>query len=635
MIFRFRLSLIFLLFTFLVAAQEKYSVKAIPLELRQNANSVLISETIEVDISQPKKQHVLQTSVVTVFNKKGDNDIATYVSYADDSKIKEANIWIYDKDGKEIKRYKKRDFTDVTLSDGFSLFNSARVMYVNYTPVNYPYTMVFTYEFESETTAFLYGWNPLNDYASSTQKSEFRVKFDAENKPRYDAKNLEKFNITISENPGELIFKAENIKAIEYEEGAPSLSEIGPSLSIALDKFYLKGVYGEVKNWNQFGSWMDQNLLTGVRELPEGTVANIKNLIKDETTNEGKARKIYKYLQDKVRYVSIQIGIGGWKPMLASDVDKLSYGDCKALTNYTKALLEVAGVPSYYTIVYAGEEQRDIKKDFTALQGNHAILGVPDGDTITWLECTSQITPYGYNGTFTDDRDVLIITPEGGKIVRTKKYPTQENVRSLNASLQLKDDLKISGALEESSEGLQYERYYHLENEKQEDILQYYKERWGHLNNFNPSEIEFENDDVEVTFTEKMNFTATNYVSKAGSRLLLNPNIFNRVKSMPATNKNRSLPYKISRGQVYKDEIEITLPDEYKVESVMEAVEINESFGSYKASVSTSENNKIVYTREFIIEPGSYLGDEYQAYTDFMKTVIKKDRSKIVLSKKN
>jgi heterodisulfide reductase subunit A-like polyferredoxin len=30
----------------------------------------------------------------------------------------------------------------------------------------------------------------------------------------------------------------------------------------------------------------------------------------------------------KSRYVSIQVGIG-WKPMDASDVDRLGYGDCK------------------------------------------------------------------------------------------------------------------------------------------------------------------------------------------------------------------------------------------------------------------------------------------------------------------
>ncbi len=55
-------------------------------------------------------------------------------------------------------------------------------------------------------------------------------------------------------------------------------------------------------------------------------------------------------MQDKTRYISVQIGIGGWKPMLADDVNKLGYGDCKGLTNYTKALLEAVDVPSYYTL---------------------------------------------------------------------------------------------------------------------------------------------------------------------------------------------------------------------------------------------------------------------------------------------
>ena len=58
----------------------------------------------------------------------------------------------------------------------------------------------------------------------------------------------------------------------------------------------------------------------------------------NETDPIEKAKIVYKYMQEKTRYISVQVGIGGFKPMLAKDVDRLGYGDCKALSNYTKAL---------------------------------------------------------------------------------------------------------------------------------------------------------------------------------------------------------------------------------------------------------------------------------------------------------
>jgi transglutaminase-like putative cysteine protease len=155
----------------------------------------------------------------------------------------------------------------------------------------------------------------------------------------------------------------------------------------------------------------------------------MKTLVGTETDPVKKAKIIYKYVQEKSRYVNISIGIGGWKPMLASDVDRLGYGDCKALSNYTKALLKAVDVPSYNTILYGNPKKRNIEADFVSMQGNHMILAIPNKNSFIFLECTSQVDPFGYQGTFTDDRDVLVVKPEGGEIVRTKIYQDEDNAQ--------------------------------------------------------------------------------------------------------------------------------------------------------------------------------------------------------------
>ena len=65
-------------------------------------------------------------------------------------------------------------------------------------------------------------------------------------------------------------------------------------------------------------------------------------------------------MQNNTRYISIQLGIGGWRPFEAAYVASKGYGDCKALSNYMYSLLKEAGILSYYTLVKAGAGEEDI-----------------------------------------------------------------------------------------------------------------------------------------------------------------------------------------------------------------------------------------------------------------------------------
>ena len=142
------------------------------------------------------------------------------------------------------------------------------------------------------------------------------------------------------------------------------------------------------------GKWFYDEILYGTTDLPEETKIKIKNLVGNEKDPLKIAEIVYKYMQEKTRYVSIQEGIGGWKPMLAKDVDKLGYGDCKALTNYTRALLDAVGVVSYYTRLYGETDKKEIYADIVSFQSNHVILAIPDKSNYVWLECTNQTSAH-------------------------------------------------------------------------------------------------------------------------------------------------------------------------------------------------------------------------------------------------
>ena len=541
--------------------------------------------------------------------------------------------YIYDYFGNELEHYKKKDFEDISASDGISIYNDDRLLYLDYTPTVYPYIIVVNYEKESNSTAHLPGWIPIGWYTRSTKKSSYKIKFDPANKPRIDTRNLEGFDITISENPNEYVCTANNISSIVYENLSAPFNKKAPRAYFSLDNFTLKGVPGTAKNWEEYGTWMQNSLLNDVENLPESTVAEVKNLIRNKTTNEAKARIVYNYLQEKVRYISVQIGIGGWKPMLASEVDKLSYGDCKALTNYTKSLLDAVGIPSYYTILYAGENKKDITKDFSGLQGNHAILGVPDGDKITWLECTSQDNPFGYIGDFCDDRDVLIVTPEGGKIVRTKNYNYNENFEETFVEVNIDRNGGAKVSYQSVSKGLQYGDKYWIVKEKQKDINKIYKNKWKNINGYTIDSLQLINDKEEIIFKENLKIDIPAYCISVGDDILVNVNLFNQNNNIPTRIKERKYGLNISRGFEDRNTIKITIPQGFKIGDLPEDTQIENKFGNYSISYKLLSENEIEYKRHLIIKKGTFPKEEYKNYRSFKRKVSKLDNTKIIVTK--
>jgi len=397
----------------------------------------------------------------------------------------------------------------------------------------------------------------------------------------------------------------------------------------------MEGVKGVNENWNDFGKWMYDNLIEDTQELTEEVKKEIKLLTADAKTNLEKAKIVYQYMQNKTRYISVQVGIGGWKPMLANDVDRLGYGDCKGLSNYTKALLDEAGVESYYTVIYRDWDILDIDKEFSRTEGNHVILTLPMEDDFIWLECTSQTDPFGYIATGTDDRDALLITPEGGKIIHTKAYKTSDNVQKTKAMVNLDAEGNISAKVNIKSHGTQFTHHEGVQNEIEKDQKLHYKEYWDNINNLNILSMAFNNDKDSIVFTEDVEVSAQKYASVSGDRILLEPNMFNKITYSPPRYRTRKLPFEIDRGFTDIDEFEIKLSPELEVEALQEDVNIVNKFGEYSFSITKLEDNKLLYKRKFVQNKGSFKKEDYKAFRQFRLNVVKHDKSKIVLKQKS
>ncbi|MEZ0005964.1 hypothetical protein ABH942_001327 [Flavobacterium sp. 28YEA47A] len=624
-----------LFFSTIATAQDiEYTVANIPAELKENANAVVRLDQKNIVVASRKSMITTTKSIVTVLNENGLSymDLSEY--FSGKTRIKSIEAQFYNAFGKEIKKVKRKDFKENSVS-GNSIVSEGKVLYYDYTPTEYPFTVVFSSEIETSNTAFIPRWFPMPGFSVSVEKSNITIKVPSDLGFKYKEFNiLDNPNITKEVKADGVSFTANNLGSYKAEDYSPSFDSYAPNVMMGLDFFNLEGVDGVATNWKDFGGWMYTNLLKGTEEIPLETQNKIKALVGDEKDPIKKAKIVYKYVQDKTRYISIQLGIGGWKPMLAKDVDRLGYGDCKALTNYTKALLEVVNVPSYYTVIYGDTQKRNLNQDFVSIQGNHVILGLPVDNKMYWLECTSQKSPFGFQGDFTDNRLALAIKPEGGEIIKTKEYVAQENTQISKGNYAIDENGNISGNIQIKSKGIQYDNKYIYEGSSNDDLIKFYKKYFWNINNLKIKKINMLNNKEDIEFSEDIAIEASEYAKLANGRLIFALNAYNPSSYIPQRYRNRTNPFEISRGIYDYDEITIDLPKGFVVEAKPENATIKTDFGEYKTELVVINESQIVYKRTFQSNPGSYDKKDYENFRKFKEQIAKNDNSKIALVKK-
>jgi bifunctional DNA-binding transcriptional regulator/antitoxin component of YhaV-PrlF toxin-antitoxin module len=634
--FKNTLSQVFFLFFSVICFSQKidYSSLLIPAELRENANAVIRDKLIEITIEDFNSMVVKEKKVVTVLNRLGNADARISESYDNNTKITKLSAKIYDAFGDEIKKYSKSKFLDISAVDGGTLYSDSRVKYVDYTPVSYPYTLVFESEYKTSTTGFIPWWFPINGYYVSVEKSTFILKNKKRISLRKKEKNFDAFEIKMNDSSAELMYSLSNQKAYKFENSSLPSRDILPKVIVSLNKFNLDGVNGEFTNWKEFGEWMHNSLIAGRDILDEPTKFKILDLVKNVEDPIEKAKIVYQFMQDKTRYISVQVGIGGWQPIAANQVDRVGYGDCKGLTNYTKALLDVVGVKSYYTLVYA-KEKRNIDKEFSSLQGNHAILNIPNEGNDIWLECTSQTNPFGFLGSFTDDRNVLVVTPDGGIIKRTVSYKNEQNLQTIKGEIELFKNGDVKATLKRVSKGIQYDDKFSFVNFTKEELIKNYKSSdWSYNNNLEINSVKLINDKEKIVFTEDLELSINNYAAINENEYLFRVNFFNKESYIPKRYRKRKLPLKLNRGYKDVDEYVIKIPATYHLGLLPQNREITTKFGSYSITFKKIDDTTFTYKKSILIKEGTYPKEDYKTYRSFRRSIAKLENIRIAITKK-
>lgn len=612
-----------------LAKEIKYPVVDIEPALKENAHTVIRLYQQELEVQSEKSAVVRITEVRTILNKNGDSNAEFEETYDPMNKITSVKGKIYNEVGEVIRRIGFDDIIDRTSIDGYSLFDDNRVKYIKPGIVVYPYTVEYVYEVQLRQTLFLPSWSHglLN---TSYENSSYTIKVPAGYGIRFKEYNLPG-GVVKSTQDGKDVY-AWSLTGLPARTSEPMSSYRSPNfplVRVVSNNFAVGDSRGSAESWRDLGIWASE-LIAGRDQLPEATIAKMKELTASCKTEYDKVKVIYEYMQKKTRYVSIQVGIGGWQPFPAETVDRLSYGDCKALTNYTKALLSAVGITSYYTLVKAGSSGSVIDDSFPSSQFNHVILCVPVAKDTMWLECTSQRSPCGFNGDFTDDRMALVVDKENSRLVHTRVYPASQNQITRMCRVSLKDEESGSAGVKASYCGLSYDDvssiYYADAVDKPRLISQNI-----HLPSFTLAGFSYkEHRGPTPVFDESLSLDIRNYMRKTGDNLLLPVNFLNRLTSLPDKVRGRKSSMSIRRASVETDTVVYTLPKGFVIDALPAKSEIATAFGRYESNTVAS-GATITYVRRLELYKGDFPAADYKLFRAFLEQVSVSDDAVVSL----
>lgn len=615
------------------ADEPKYPAATIADSLKQGASAV-VRDYSEV-FTQSDVNHATYkvTKVVTILNKLGDG-FAHFAIYGDRFReLSDFSGIIRDASGNVIKKIKKGDLRFSSVSEGAGTDDNFSITYICSLP-GYPCTVEYTYQEKWKNGIASYPvFAPQNRYSVSVEKSDLRIEtpLNVEMRERNNFGGSLKKETVGDKNIYSISLN--NLKAVLGEPLSPSIGEVLPVMMTAPADMCYDSFCGNMKDWNSYGLWI-ASLLKGRDQLSPDLAAKLQDMVKGAKTDKEKIGIIYDYLQKNTRYVSIQLGIGGYQPIDALTVSKMGFGDCKGLTNLMKAMLASVGIASNYCVIRLDEKDKDLYPDFPSFyQLNHVILMVPQKNDSIWLECTSQTLPFGYIHQDIAGHNAIVVSDKGGQLVRLPSYTDKQNRQESVMEVVISEEGSATGKVSFTQYLDGYEStVYSFRANDNERILKFIngnlKLPQVKIGKFVASE-----DRSDFPFTcVKADIEVPDFANRTGSRLFIPACPLAKTSFNILTASTRNQDIVLRTGFSESDTIIITIPQAYTLEALPKDLDVNTTFGSIKAK-TTVDGDKIIYIQDVDIISGRYNRSQYTEVKDFFAQITAAVKRNIVLKK--
>lgn len=613
-------------------AISSYSADAIPEELKKDAQAVYRLDEAVLEIQSPSKYTLNVHQITTILNSEGAQHLQQSLWFDKFNKVSDIDVKLYNKAGIEMQHYKKKDFAIQSYYDGISLATDDKLMSLSLASNDYPCTIDVSYSKDVSGYIDLPNWY-MNNATSSIEQFRYVVKVPAGLDIRHRTLNMS-IKPVIEDNGKQKIYTwaTKNVSVNKIEAGGYEGGKYLPQVSISPNVFEYDGYRGEFDTWSNFGKW-NYNLYEEKNAFSQQRSKEIKSLVDGLTDVKSKVRVLYDYLQKNMRYVSIQFGIGGFKPFNARFVDEKKYGDCKALTNYMRSLLSVAGIKSYPALINAGYNKVPVSPEFPESVFNHVILCVPNQKDSIWLECTSTANEAGFLGSFTENKNALLLTENGGIIVPTPRSSFNENVLETVNNIFVNEDGAASVKGQIKGQGSFYQLLHYLkdtEKRRQTELFVKYldykiPDEFSVLQNDSSTEKKA----VELTSTYQQL-----YDFKAGDKYFFPVSINKLSDEKLPVYSDRKSDYLFEAPYTKIDTTIFHLPASFKPDDIPANKEFSEGTVYYSRKVAFEETtNTIKIVSALQLKTQVIPASEYASVSEFFHTIEKEEASKLVLKK--
>jgi hypothetical protein len=608
--------------------------------------AVLLYDETTVIIKDAGEIHSIHRRVYRIMRPSGRERGVLVVSFDKDTKLLSMKAWSLPAGGGKEYEVKEKDGIETQFTED-ELFSDLRHKILRIPAAEPGATVAYEYEQRERPYILQDIWR----FQSADPVHQSRFILQLPPGWRYKATWIHHAEVAPQEDGNnQLHWDLGEIPAVEEEPEMPPAQSIEGRMVI--NYFPAAGVTGNsMDTWQDVGKWY--TALTSDRRTSS---PEIKQKVMDLTSGSvdtlGKVRALTSFVQRDIRYVAIEIGIGGYQPHPAASVFSNRYGDCKDKATILAAMLHEIGIDPFYVLV--NTRRGVVAPDYPpGLNFNHVIMAIPlpsdatAGDLYAMVvhprygklllfDPTSALTPLGELPSYEQDNYGMLTAADGGELIQMPLLPPSVNRLSRTAQLTLSQDGSITGSVEEVRRGNPAEssraQLLGAQGADRAKVLESFLGSF--VGGFTLTKATVGNLELyDRMLVLNYQFIAPNYAQTAGDLLLVRPRVLGGKGSTMLEDKERKYAVEFETATVQTDQFDFTLPQGYVPDELPPPVKVDYDFASYSSKVEMIGGHVLRYSRTYqvkdVMVPSSRLGELKRFY----RQILTDENSAAVLKK--